>query len=43
LLAPGATVVLERSSRTPAPVWPEVFGDVRERRYGETSVWTARC
>ena len=43
LLAPGATVVVERSSRTAAPRWPEGFTDVRERRYGETSVWTARC
>jgi 16S rRNA (guanine966-N2)-methyltransferase len=43
LLAPGATVVLERSSRSAEPVWPAEFTDVRERRYGETSVWTARC
>ena len=43
LLAPAATVVLERSSRSPEPVWPAEFGEVRERRYGETSLWTARC
>ncbi|WP_432562895.1 16S rRNA (guanine(966)-N(2))-methyltransferase RsmD [Kineococcus sp. SYSU DK003] len=42
LLAPDATVVVERSSRTPEPVWPQGFTDVRERRYGETSVWVAR-
>lgn len=42
LLAPGATVVVERSSRTPAPRWPDAVADVRERRYGETSVWVAR-
>ncbi|PRY17377.1 16S rRNA (guanine(966)-N(2))-methyltransferase RsmD [Kineococcus rhizosphaerae] len=42
LLAPGATVVVERSSRTPEPRWPDGVDDVRERRYGETSVWVAR-
>lgn len=43
LLAPAATVVVERSSRTAEPVWPGDFSDVRQRKYGETSVWTARC
>ena len=40
-LAPGGLVVLERSSRTVEPHWPE--GLVRDgiRRYGETVIWTA--
>lgn len=33
-----ALVVVERSSRTDAPSWPENFGDVWERRYGETTL-----
>lgn len=41
LLAPGATLVVERSSRTPEPGWPDVVDRVRERRYGETTVWVA--
>ncbi|WP_432511741.1 16S rRNA (guanine(966)-N(2))-methyltransferase RsmD [Kineococcus sp. SYSU DK001] len=41
LLAPGAVVVVERSSRTAPPTWPEPVPDVRERRYGETTVWVA--
>ncbi|WP_432541321.1 16S rRNA (guanine(966)-N(2))-methyltransferase RsmD [Kineococcus sp. SYSU DK002] len=43
LLAPGAVVVVERSSRTAPPAWPEPVTDVRERRYGETTVWVATC
>lgn len=43
-LAPHGLVVLERSSRTPAPRWPDVLGDRWERRYGETTLhfatWT---
>jgi len=38
-LVPGALVVVERSSRSPAPEWPDGFTDVRERRYGETTLW----
>jgi 16S rRNA (guanine966-N2)-methyltransferase len=40
-LASGGLVVLERSSRTLEPRWPD--GLVREgvRRYGETVIWTA--
>jgi 16S rRNA (guanine966-N2)-methyltransferase len=39
--APGALVVVERSSRSPEPRWPA--GLVRDavRRYGETTLWTA--
>ncbi|MGL5927449.1 MAG: 16S rRNA (guanine(966)-N(2))-methyltransferase RsmD [Dermatophilaceae bacterium] len=41
-LAPGGVVVVERSSRSPEPMWPA--GLVRSggpRRYGETTVWFA--
>lgn len=38
-LVPGALVVVERSRRTPPPVWPPGFTDIRERRYGETVLW----
>ncbi len=42
-LAPDAVVVLERSSRTPAPAWvPEITGE-RSRRYGETILWYGRA
>ena len=38
-LVPGAMVVVERSSRSRAPQWPEGFTDTRQRRYGETTLW----
>ena len=38
-LVPGALVVVERSSRSPEPGWPEGFTDRRGRRYGETVLW----
>jgi 16S rRNA (guanine966-N2)-methyltransferase len=38
-LAHEALVVLERSSRGPAPTWPEGFAGERTRRYGETMLW----
>lgn len=38
-LVPGALVVVERSSRSPQPRWPEGFSDQREKRYGETMLW----
>ena len=38
-LAEGAVVVVERSSRTPEPAWPEGFSDQRRKRYGETVLW----
>ena len=38
-LVPGALVVVERSSRSPRPRWPEGFSDHREKRYGETMLW----
>ena len=38
-LVPGALVVVERSSRSPEPVWPDGFSATREKRYGETVLW----
>jgi 16S rRNA (guanine966-N2)-methyltransferase len=38
-LVPGAMVVVERSSRSDPPGFPEGFTDHRERRYGETTLW----
>lgn len=40
-LAPRALVVLERSARSPEPVWPPLLQRVDERRYGETRLWFA--
>lgn len=37
-LAPGGLVVLERSVRSAGTDWPEVFGDVVVRKYGETRI-----
>jgi len=38
-LVPGALVIVERSSRSPEPAWPEGFTDQRQKRYGETMLW----
>jgi 16S rRNA (guanine966-N2)-methyltransferase len=38
-LARSALVVVERSSRGPALVWPKGFDRARTKRYGETSLW----
>lgn len=38
-LVPDALVVVERSTRSPEPVWPEDFADTRSRSYGETTLW----
>jgi 16S rRNA (guanine966-N2)-methyltransferase len=35
-VAPDGLLVLERSSRTPAPTWPGAVGDSWTRAYGET-------
>lgn len=37
-LAPGGLVVLERSSRSPTPLWPDGLAPLEPRRYGETTV-----
>jgi 16S rRNA (guanine966-N2)-methyltransferase len=42
-LVPGALVVVERSSRSPEPTWPEGFVDTRTKRYGETTLWYAEA
>jgi 16S rRNA (guanine966-N2)-methyltransferase len=38
-VVPGGMVVVERSSRSRGPVWPDGFTDTRERKYGETTLW----
>ena len=40
-LTPEALVVIERSSRSPEPRWPEGLEPEGERRYGETKIWFA--
>lgn len=40
-LAADATVVVERSSRSPEPVWPDGLALDRRRDYGETALWWA--
>ncbi|GAA1163365.1 16S rRNA (guanine(966)-N(2))-methyltransferase RsmD [Nocardioides aquiterrae] len=40
-LVPGAMVVVERSSRSPEPSWPDGLGETRSKRYGETTLWYA--
>jgi 16S rRNA (guanine966-N2)-methyltransferase len=40
-LASDAFVVVERSTRSPQPTWPEGLELSGEKRYGETAVWFA--
>jgi 16S rRNA (guanine966-N2)-methyltransferase len=40
-LAPDAVVLVERSTRTPAPVWPAGLVGFDTRTYGETAVYLA--
>jgi len=40
-LAPAAVVVVERSSRSPEPQWPEGMERFAEKKYGETRLWFA--
>jgi 16S rRNA (guanine966-N2)-methyltransferase len=40
-LSAGATVVLERSTRSPEPVWPAGLLPDRHRAYGDTTLWFA--
>lgn len=40
-LAPGAVVVVERTSRSPEPAWPAGVVRTGEKRYGETILWFA--
>ena len=41
LLAPDGAVLVERSSRSPEPSWPEGLTRFKEKRYGETVLWWA--
>lgn len=41
LLAPDATVLVERSTRTPEPTWPTGLELDRTKSYGETALWWA--
>jgi 16S rRNA (guanine966-N2)-methyltransferase len=41
LLAPDATVLVERSTRSPEPAWPSGLELDRTRAYGETALWWA--
>ncbi|WP_182360385.1 16S rRNA (guanine(966)-N(2))-methyltransferase RsmD [Tomitella gaofuii] len=42
-LAAEALVVVERASRGAATPWPEGYGDVAVKRYGETRIEIATC
>jgi 16S rRNA (guanine966-N2)-methyltransferase len=42
-LAPDALLVVERSRRTPDPVWPSVVADSWSRTYGETVLHYGSC
>jgi 16S rRNA (guanine966-N2)-methyltransferase len=42
-LSPGARVILEWSSRGPAPAWPPGIVQEETRKYGETTVHYARA
>lgn len=41
LVAADGVVLVERSSRSPEPTWPEGLALLREKRYGETALWWA--
>jgi 16S rRNA (guanine966-N2)-methyltransferase len=41
-LRPGALLVVERSRRSDAWIWPAGFRAVRDRRYGDTVLWYGR-
>jgi len=41
-LSEGATVVLERSSRTPAPAWPTGLAFDKRKDYGDTALYWLR-
>lgn len=40
--AADAILIVERSTRSPEPTWPDGLSAIREKRYGETLVWQAR-
>ena len=39
--AEDSILIVERSSRSPEPTWPDGMSEIREKRYGETVVWQA--
>jgi 16S rRNA (guanine966-N2)-methyltransferase len=41
-LAPGAVLAVERPSRGAGPRWPEGVEPLKERRYGEGTLWYGR-
>jgi 16S rRNA (guanine966-N2)-methyltransferase len=41
-LAPGAVVAVERASRGAGPAWPAGVEPLKERRYGEGTLWYGR-
>ncbi|UQX89966.1 16S rRNA (guanine(966)-N(2))-methyltransferase RsmD [Jatrophihabitans telluris] len=41
-LVPGGLVVVERASRDPEPEWPSEIKAIKQRRYGEGSLWYGR-
>jgi 16S rRNA G966 N2-methylase RsmD len=41
-LGPDATVVVERSRRSPEPAWVPGITPERSRRYGDTILWYGR-
>ncbi|MBC7517510.1 MAG: RsmD family RNA methyltransferase [Microbacteriaceae bacterium] len=42
-LAPDAVVVIERSSRSPEPIWPPGLALDKLKKYSDTAVWIARA
>lgn len=38
-LSAGALVIVERSARTPEPVWPPGIEPGKSKKYGETRIW----
>lgn len=41
-VVPDGVVVVERSARSPEPVWPDEFEVTKQRRYGEGVLWYRR-
>lgn len=41
ILATDATVIVERSSRSPEPLWPAELEKIADKKYGETILWFA--
>lgn len=41
VLTENATVIVERSSRSPEPAWPTGLEPIADKKYGETRLWFA--